>query len=229
MVDDVAMTKVLVIEEEPTIVTVVRYHLENAGFEGVFAADVAEGWRLLLSELPDVAVVDIKPPSDDAWALLERMRSDERFVALPAIVLSGVDDAAVPERATALNCDYLSKPFAATALLSKIRHIIAVAHPNGIPPERKEGDEVVRVELVSIGVVLLMSNYRVEGKVYLPPELARFSDAWESVMRDQRSFVPVTDARIMSLDGAHLIASPAFIEVRKADVQTVYPMDLAPE
>ena len=223
MVDDVAMVKVLVIEEEPTIVTVVRYHLENAGFEGVFAADVAEGWRLLLSEQPDVAVVDIKPPNDDAWGLLERMRADDRFEALPAIVLSGVDDAAIPERATA------PKPFAATALLSKIRHIIAVAHPDGVPPQRKEGEEVVRVELVAIGVVLLMTNYRVEGKVYLPPELARFSDAWESVMRDQRNFVPVTDARIMSLDGAHLMASPAFIEVRKAEVQTVYPMDLAPE
>jgi hypothetical protein len=157
------------------------------------------------------------------------MRTDERFQALPAIVLSSAEDAAIPERATTLNCDYLSKPFAATALLSKIRHIIAVAHPNGVAPVRKEGDEVVRVELVAIGVVLLMSSYRVEGKVYLPPELARFSDAWESVMRDQRSFVPVTDARILSLDGAHLISAPAFIEVRKAEVQTVYPMDLAPE
>jgi DNA-binding response OmpR family regulator len=229
MVDDGAMTKVLVVEDEPTIVTVVRYHLENAGFEGVFAADVAEAWRLLLSEQPDVAVVDIKPSSGDAWGLLERMRTDDRFQALPAIVLSSAEDAAIPERATTLNCDYLSKPFAATALLSKIRHIIAVAHPNGVAPVRKEGDEVVRVELVAIGVVLLMSSYRVEGKVYLPPELARFSDAWESVMRDQRSFVPVTDARILSLDGAHLISAPAFIEVRKAEVQTVYPMDLAPE
>lgn len=229
MVDDEVMTRILVVEDEPTIVTVVRYHLENAGFEGVFAADVAEGWRLLVSEEPDVAVVDIKPPSDDAWGFLERIRADERFQTLPAIVLSGAQDATVPERATTLNCDYLSKPFAATALLSKIRHIVAVAHPNGVPRKRKEGEEVVRVELVAIGVVLLMSNYRVEGKVYLPPELARFSDAWESVMRDQRSFVPVTEARVMSFDGAHLISSPAFIEVRKDDVKTVYPMDLSPE
>ena len=43
MVDDEVMTRILVIEDEPTIVTVVRYHLENAGFEGVFAADVFEG------------------------------------------------------------------------------------------------------------------------------------------------------------------------------------------
>src|ERR687895_229762 len=111
MVDDGAMTKVLVVEDEPTIVTVVRYHLENAGFEGVFAADVAEAWRLLLSEQPDVAVVDIKPSSGDAWGLLERMRTDDRFQALPAIVLSSAEDAAIPERATTLNCDYLSKPF----------------------------------------------------------------------------------------------------------------------
>ncbi|MBA2312020.1 MAG: response regulator [Actinobacteria bacterium] len=222
------MARVLVVEDEPTIVTVVRYHLEAAGFEGVYAGDVAEAWRLLVVESPDIAVVDIRLPGENGWALLEKMRADGRFVKIPAIVLTGVQEPNIADRASTLKCDYLSKPFAATALLSKIRHLIALAHPNGLPAETRRGD-IVRVELVAIGVVLLLDGYRIEGKVYLPPELARFSDAWESVMRDQRTFVPITEARIASLDGSHLLGSPAFIEVRKAGVQAVFPMDLSPE
>jgi CheY-like chemotaxis protein len=223
------MARVLVVEDEPTIVTVVRYHLEAAGFHGDFAGDVAEGWRLMVAEVPDVAVVDIRLPGEDGWTLLERMRKDPRFEPIPAIVLSGVKEADVAGRAARLNCDYLSKPFAATALLSKIRHLLAVANPEGLEERRARASDVVRVELVAIGVVLLLSGCRIEGKVYLAPELARFSDAWESVMRDQRTFVPVTEARILSVDGSHVISTPAFIEVRKSDVQAVFPMDLSPE
>jgi hypothetical protein len=62
--------------------------------------------------------------------------------------------------------------------------------------------------------------------VHLPPELTRFSDAWESVVRDQRSFFPVTDAKVMTVDGDLVLATAAFIEVRKSDVRGVFPADI---
>jgi CheY-like chemotaxis protein len=222
------MARVLVVEHEPTIVTVVRYHLENAGFEGLYAGDVPEGWRLLVSEHPDIVVTDVALPGEDGWSLVGRMREDGRFRAQPAIVLGPVGISGATEKASSLGCDYLSKPFAATALVSKIRHLIALAHPNGLDSERERDGEILRVELVAIGVVLLLRDYRIEGRVYLAPELARFSDAWESVMRDQRSFVPITDAVISTQQGDP-IASTAFIEVRKADVEAAYPLDVALE
>jgi CheY-like chemotaxis protein len=227
-VDDGGMARVLVVEHEPTIVTVVRYHLENAGFEGLYAGDVPEAWRLLVSEQPDIVVTDVALPGEDGWSLVGRMREDSRFRGQPAIVLGPVGISGATEKASSLGCDYLSKPFAATALVSKIRHLIALSHPNGVNSERERDGEILRVELVAIGVVLLLRDYRIEGKVYLAPELARFSDAWESVMRDQRSFVPVTDAAISTQRGDP-IATTAFIEVRKSDVEAAYPLDVALE
>jgi CheY-like chemotaxis protein len=229
MADDAGMARVLVVEHEPTIVTVVRYHLENAGFDGLYAGDVPEAWRLLVSEQPDIVVADVALPGEDGWSLVGRMREDGRFRSQPAIVLGPVSSSGATEKASALGCDYLSKPFAATALVSKIRHLIALANPEGLIPERDRDGDILRVELVAIGVVMLLRNYRIEGKVYLAPELARFSDAWESVMRDQRSFVPVTDAEISTREGHEPMASTAFIEVRKSDVEAVYPMDVALE
>ena len=79
---------------------------------------------------------------------------------------------------------------------------------------------------VSIGDVLWLDGYRIEGHVHLPPELGRFSDAWESVMRDHREFVPVTTCRVTTGDGDMIIATPSFIEVRKSHIRAVFPMDI---
>jgi CheY-like chemotaxis protein len=219
------MPKVLVVEDEPSIVTIVRYHLESAGFDSFFAGDTDEGWRLLSAESPDAAVVDIRLPGKDGWTLIERLRADARFSELPVVVLTGLLEPEVVERANALGCEYLSKPFAATALLSKIRTLLSVASKGA----EARGGADAKTDLVAVGVVLLLEDYQVDGVVYLPPELARFSDAWESLMRDQRAFFPVTDATIYPSAGGHAVASPAFLEIRKEDVRVVFPKDIQPE
>ena len=221
------MPKILVVEDEPSIVTIIRYHLESAGFESFFAGDVEEGWRLLVGKAPDAAVVDIRLPGSDGWGLIERLRRDGRFRDLPVVVLTGLLEPEVVERASSLGCEYLSKPFAATALLSKIRILLAVAG-QGDGAARRSGVDP-KTNLVAVGVMLLLEDYQVDGIVYLPPELARFSDAWETLMRDQRSFFPVTNATIYPSIGGHAVASPAFMEIRKDDVRAVFPKDIQPE
>ena len=219
-----SMPRVLVVEDEPSIVTIVRYHLESAGFDSYFAGDVEEGWRLLVAESPDAAVIDIRLPGDDGWTLIERLRADARFRDLPVVVLTGLLEPEVVEKANSLGCEYLSKPFAASALLSKIRILLSDGGRDNAGGRRAGVDP--KTNLVAVRVVLLVEDYQIEGVVYLPPELARFSDAWESLMRDQRSFFPVTSAMIHPSSGGPPMASPAFIEIRKDDVRAVFPKDV---
>jgi hypothetical protein len=73
-------------------------------------------------------------------------------------------------------------------------------------------------------VVLMLGAYRVEGEVYVPVELTRFSDAWEAVVRDPREFLPVTDAKMFSSDG-QMVANAAFMQVRKKDVKAAFTSD----
>lgn len=217
------MPKVLVVEDQPSTVAILRYHLESAGFDEVVAGDVQEGWRLVTSEFPDAAVVDIRLPGEDGWALIRRIRSDGRFQDLPVIVLTGAVEPEVMDWAKSLRCDYLAKPFAASALVAKVRALIEDRQKRiTVPPPPPEPAQ--KIQMVPVRVVLLLDSYRVEGTCYLPPELGRFSDAWESVMRDNRSYIPLTDARITSPEG-ELVAAPAFAEVRKADVRAVFPSD----
>ena len=93
----------------------------------------------------------------------------------------------------------------------------------GIGDQDILGDIPVPAELVRVGVVLLMDPYVIEGTIHLPPEVARFSDAWESILADARVFIPVTDARI--LRGQEVVLETPFIHVRKADVRAASPLD----
>ncbi|HEX2195835.1 MAG TPA: response regulator [Actinomycetota bacterium] len=217
------MPKILVVEDQQSVVAIVRYHLESAGMEGHFASDVQDGWRLLTTELPDAAVVDIGLPGADGWTLIEKLRGDDRFGRLPVVVLTGLIEPEVVRRAASLECDYLSKPFAASALLGKIRG--GLERHGRAPQAPAPRVDPNKVELVVVGVVMLLDHYQVEGKVHLPPELARFSDAWESLIRDNRDYVPVTDVRVSLRDGHTIVASPSFMEVRKGDVRAVFPQD----
>ena len=216
------MPKILVVEDQQSVVAIVRYHLESAGMEGFFASDVQDGWRVLTTESPDAAVIDIGLPGADGWTLIEKLRGDERFARLPIVVLTGLIEPEVVRRAGSLGCEYLSKPFAASALIGKIREGL---HPLPTTARAEPRVDPNKVELVVVGVVMLLDHYQIEGKVHLPPELARFSDAWESLIRDNRDYVPVTDVRVTLRDGHTIVASPSFMEVRKGDVRAVFPQD----
>lgn len=85
------------------------------------------------------------------------------------------------------------------------------------------GDAPVPAELVPVGVILLMDPYLIRGTVFLPPEVARFSDAWESLLADARVFIPVTDAEVMR--GQETVLKTPFIHVRKADVRAASPIE----
>ena len=92
-------------------------------------------------------------------------------------------------------------------------------------PQEQPGED--RVDLAVVRALLLLDAYRIEGTLHLPRDMERFSDAWESIMRDDREYVPVTDVEIQTLDEVELVSSP-FIEVRKADIRAVFPVERSP-
>lgn len=228
------MAKVLIVEDQPSVATVVQYHVEQAGFETSQAGDAEVAWQKLVTEYPDAAVVDIKLPGSDGWTFIERVRNDGRFSSLPIVVLTGLLEADVVTRAESLRCGYLSKPFAASALVNKIESQVKGAMPTrptlddmhegrtaapGAPPAPQGG----HVDLVKVRVVVLLSGYQVEGDMHLPPELGRFSDAWESLVKDQRQFLPVTDAVVTVHGGPKAVAKAGFLQIRKSDIQGIFP------
>ena len=73
--------------------------------------------------------------------------------------------------------------------------------------------------------ILLSSGVQVEGSIYISVEPNRFSDAWEEMMRDPRSYVAVTEAATRSSADESLDEMKGFLLIRKDDVIAVRPLN----
>ena len=199
--------KVLVVEDDWSILQLMDFHLKDAGYRVETAGTVGEAWRSILQDPPDAVLVDIHLPGAFGWELVERCRSDHRFHLLPVVMMSGHFDPEDRARAKSLGAEIQSKPF------------------NGPEPIEKLGEmlgQSQRVDLTCSKVVLFLSGYKLEGTIHLPPKYTRFSDGWAALLGDSRGVIPVTDASILSFTD-EVISKAAFLEVSKAQIQLVIP------
>lgn len=219
------MPKVVVIEEQPSVVALMRYHLEDAGISAHFAATLDEGWSQLNEHLPDAVVVDLRLTGESGWRFVERLRQEDRFKNLPVMVLADDVDEPTNRQSEELDCQVLAKPFAASALMTKIDLLLhqEVSHRDEATANGR------KKKVLPVEVLLLLDKYQIEGTVYLPPEATRFSDAWEHLISDDRAFFPVTDAKITRQQDGHMVAAAVFMQVRKAEVHGAFPLDLPVE
>ena len=213
------MRAMALVDGATPIAAVVRTQLSNAGIQTYIPADPDDAWNYLVSESPDAAVIDIEVSGANGWSLVDRIRKDGRYVALPIVVLTGMGEpGAMEAAANSMHCQSLSKTMAGSRLAEVLKQAIAQ------PAQHVSLDQAPRVELTQVGVTMLVHEFQLEGTVYLPTELTRFSDAWEAVIRDSRLFVPVTDVIIRTTDGTQ-VGTTGFMNIKKTEIRAVYPRD----
>jgi two-component system, OmpR family, response regulator len=115
--------RILIVEDDHKIASFVAKGLTEAGFAVDRAADGEEGLRLALAVTYDTAVIDLMLPVRDGLSLIEELR--RRKVKTPVIILSA--KRSVEQRVRGLQAggdDYLTKPFAFSELLERIRSLV---------------------------------------------------------------------------------------------------------
>jgi DNA-binding response OmpR family regulator len=123
--------KILVIEDDEDIKTVMVAYLKRAGYEIVAASDGKDGLRRFYSDRPDLVVLDISMPIMDGWQVLERLREVSE---VPVLILT----AAVQERDKLRGLrsgadDYITKPYSSEELIARIE--VALRHSSSVPDE----------------------------------------------------------------------------------------------
>jgi CheY-like chemotaxis protein len=118
--------KILIADDDQIFITLVSDILSGSGDEVHTAANGREAWDLLEANGADIAVLDVNMPEMDGTELLARIRADERFAALPVLVLATgfVAEDLVSQYDSAIT-DYLPKPFEVNDLLDKVREMTA--------------------------------------------------------------------------------------------------------
>ena len=119
------MARILIVEDYPVTQRVLSLTLKNSGHDVQVANHGLEALEKLDASPVDLALVDIAMPEMDGLELLRHLRNDERFSALPVIMLtaSGQDE----DRAAALTIGadgFLSKPTSSRELLETIHRFV---------------------------------------------------------------------------------------------------------
>jgi DNA-binding response OmpR family regulator len=114
--------RILVVDDEPHIVELVRYNLVREGFDVVTAADGGEALARARDARPDLIILDIMLPSVDGLEVCRRIRRES---AVPIIMLTARDGEV--ERVGGLESgadDYVTKPFSPRELVARVRAIL---------------------------------------------------------------------------------------------------------
>lgn len=104
--------RVLVVDDDPSILRLAQFNLEADGFEVVVASDGLSGLKAFQAGRFDCIVVDLMMPGLDGFELLEAVRGCAGGEHIPAYLLTARATAEDRERAESLGvADYLRKPF----------------------------------------------------------------------------------------------------------------------
>lgn len=118
--------KILIIEDDPDIVSLLEYRFSAHGFEVVTALDGTKGLELAKTEHPDLITLDINLPEVNGFTICSILKSDEDYKMIPIIVLTSrdgyadsiFDESVKPEA-------YVTKPFDINELIEKIQSLVA--------------------------------------------------------------------------------------------------------
>ncbi len=115
-------SKVLVVDDDPEIVTFLSTLLELEGIESSVATSAAAALEQLQQGRPDLVLLDIAMPDRDGIDLCKELKSDPRTAEVPVFVVSARPGKDVVERALAAGAEeFIRKPFENAELISRIR------------------------------------------------------------------------------------------------------------
>ncbi|WP_349408117.1 response regulator transcription factor [Pseudalkalibacillus sp. SCS-8] len=115
--------KILVIEDEESINTLLQFNLEQAGFEVVTAMDGVTGLKLAKEENPDLIVLDLMLPEMDGLDVCKNLRQSQQLI--PILMLTAKDDEFDKVLGLELGADdYMTKPFSPREVVARVKAIL---------------------------------------------------------------------------------------------------------
>ena len=126
-----AKNKILVIDDEPEVVELLKKRLERVGYQVITATDGMGGFKKACEQKPDLILLDIIMPEVDGLTVLRRLRAEEATCEIPVIMVTAkgrTDSMFEAQRYRAT--DYIIKPFQWSELLRFIKRYLFLFEKN---------------------------------------------------------------------------------------------------
>lgn len=136
------MKKILVIEDEPSILKLLSYNLEQEGYEVETTMDGQDGFNLALKNTYDLILLDLMLPSKNGQEICRELRQEKNEV--PIIMLTAKDNEI--DRILGLEIgadDYITKPFSPREVMARIKVIFRRAEQTKKSADRKNKEEII--------------------------------------------------------------------------------------
>jgi DNA-binding response OmpR family regulator len=123
---EVAAKKILVVDDEPDVASLLTLMLKSQGYEVVAAGDGQEALEKARAENPDLILLDVMLPRLDGYKVARMLKFDENYRHIPIIMLTAKIQEKDKQTGMEMGAnDYVTKPFDTAILLAKIKDILA--------------------------------------------------------------------------------------------------------
>ncbi|PTM21101.1 DNA-binding response regulator [Lactobacillus sp. PFC-70] len=138
------MSRVLVVDDEPAIVTLLQYNLEQADYQVVTAIDGEQALQLAQNEHFDVILLDLMLPKLDGVEVTKRLRQEK--VKTPIIMITAKTSEFDTVFGLELGADdYITKPFSPREVLARMKAVMRRYHEDAGPVTTATNGHVIRI------------------------------------------------------------------------------------
>ena len=117
--------KVLIVDDEPNIVTALDYLLQRNGYEVRVSSDGEDALRQVEAFAPDLVLLDVMMPQKSGYDVCQRIRERRDWSAIKIVILSAKGRDAEVSKGLALGADlYVTKPFSNAELVARIEELL---------------------------------------------------------------------------------------------------------
>lgn len=118
-------TRILIVDDSPTIVALLRKFLQQSGYITLEAGDAEKGVELARAERPDMIFLDIVLPGMNGFAALRLLRRDPATREIPVVMISGNEQATEQFYAQRIGADdFMKKPFSRYEVFARIERLL---------------------------------------------------------------------------------------------------------
>jgi len=136
--EHVADARVLVVDDEPDILSILVYQLSREGFRVSTAVNGQSAIATAVEERPDIVILDLMLPGIDGYEVLARLRQNERTASIPVILLSARREEEERIRGFEIGADdYVTKPFSPRELIFRVRALLRRTHAAPVEQDRR--------------------------------------------------------------------------------------------
>ncbi len=138
--------RLLLIDDDPNLILLVKDYLEFRGYEVVTAENGREALEVLDQEMPDLIICDVMMPEMDGYTFVKHVREEPRTSWIPVLFLSAKGQSQDKVKGLNTGADvYMVKPFEPEELVAQVES--SLKHTSRLLQHQAKGDEATRIQV----------------------------------------------------------------------------------